>query len=149
MLGGKKQIEQRKSLRDCPSFRKKRLSLRFTSFFHFTSSLFVSRSLSSPLRPRAELLLKGHDCRLASRLISLLTPLSHSWLTNTKMEDVLPVFKCSKLKRSQRKRGKESVKYFQSVCICCSSTWASESFTWSTRRKRNVPFRKHVTQPLV
>lgn len=51
--------------------------------FNFLS-LCLSLSLLSPHGSHAELLLRERDCRLASRLISLFIPLSHSWLTNTK-----------------------------------------------------------------
>lgn len=114
--------------------------------FNFLSLCLLLSLLSS--RSHAELQLQGHDCRLASRLISLFILLSHSWLTNTKREDALPVFKCSKLKKSQRNRRTENQFIFPVSCVCRSSTGFStgaKSLTWSTQRKRNVPFRKHVT----
>lgn len=135
-------------MRDCPSFKNPPCVFHSNSLhfpFNFLS-LCLSLSLLSSLS-HAELQLRGHDCRLASRLIILFIPLSHSWLTNTKREDALPVLsavKAEKISKEQKRR--ESVQYFQSVALAIPQLVSeAKSLTWSTQHKRNVPFRRHVT----
>lgn len=125
--------------------------MSFTSIhfiFHLISSLFVSRSLSS-LQSHAELLLWGHDCRLASSLISLFIPLSHSWLTNTKRRrmrfPVLSAVSWKKVARGNRRTANQfnisSLLHFAASPLVSAKRLKAPLGPL----KRSVSFWKHVT----
>lgn len=125
------------------SFIQKTLLCLSLQFIHFPLN-FSPLCLSISSLSHAEVLLRGRDCRLASRLMSLLILLSCCWLTNPKKEDVLPVFKCSKLRKVRGTEGQRTSSYFQSAMFGRWSTGFQTSLSCSTQRDSNVPFRKHI-----
>lgn len=125
--GGKEYKLSRESLERL-SFIQKLPCVFHSNSLHFPFnflSLCLSLSLLSS-RSHAELLLQGHDCRLASRLISLFIPLSHSWLTNRKKGKTRFQFLSAVSWKSLKGiEGQRIGSMFPVSCTCRSSTGVS------------------------